>query len=310
MNGRNGMVLEPSILHRLELIKALLDRAELISDEPKPFCYLSLLGFHDAVEWFLQLAGEYLGIERKEPQFMDWWELISHQLNDSKRLGCKEQMRLLRDVRGNYKHRCIEPSDRILGEIKGNCRAFFRESTPLIFGLEFESISLLGLIESEDVRNYLISAQSNWQIGNVEESKRDLQNALQAAIDQHESFMNVTMGYRPHHFGQDMTFESAFHIFNAGDPIERALKSMLGSFIDKTKNSLDAIRSALKIISMGLDYKSYSIFKWLTRSSSRYSEAADFNEVAYRFCYDYIISSALHLQTMRVFAAYGKAENN
>jgi hypothetical protein len=86
------------------------------------------------------------------------------------------------------------------------------------------------------------------------------------------------------------------------------IKGRLGDFIDKTKESVEALQEAVKILSLGLDYKRYARFRLLTPYVERYMNG-NYNIVRMRrgskevptdeevqFCIDFVIESAIALQ--------------
>lgn len=65
-------------------------------------------------------------------------------------------------------------------------------------------------------------------------------------------------------FGEDMTFLSSFHM-----GIDWQDFREMAEFVDKVKDSIEAMQKAIKILALGLDYRKYSKFKHLLPHISR-----------------------------------------
>ena len=79
----------------------------------------------------------------------------------------------------------------------------------------------------------------------------------------------------------------------------------LGEFIDKVKNSIDGMQKAIKIISLGIDYKRYVKFKLLTPIITRTIGGNQIAEIwgekkwtkeNCQYCIDFVLDSSLKLQ--------------
>ena len=78
-------MLDESVIKRLALIKYFYKEAVEQSQRPEPLCSASILTFHDAIEFFLQLASEYLDVGRGQPSFMEYWEILASKLPEGQR---------------------------------------------------------------------------------------------------------------------------------------------------------------------------------------------------------------------------------
>lgn len=82
---------EEEVIRRLVFIRYLYNLGVEQSKKAEPYSWTSVLTFHDAVELFLVLSAEYLGISEnnlKELKFSRYWEIINPKLKekDKKRL--------------------------------------------------------------------------------------------------------------------------------------------------------------------------------------------------------------------------------
>ncbi|MCK4348200.1 MAG: hypothetical protein KAW47_06250, partial [Thermoplasmatales archaeon] len=100
-------------------------------------------------------------------------------------------------------------------------------------------------------------------------------------------------------FGKDMTFLDSFSMgLNSFDK--------MGEFVDKVKESIEAMQKAVKILAFGLDYKKYIKFRliipepiWIIGRDVpqvELSKDAKISQNDFDFCVAYLIESALKLQ--------------
>lgn len=78
----------------------------------------------------------------------------------------------------------------------------------------------------------------------------------------------------------------------------------LGEFVDKVKESISSMQSAIKILSLGFDYRKFTKFNLLTPSytrtigsyllTERQSNKYNLDEV--QWCFDYVIECCVTLQ--------------
>jgi len=299
-------MIEESFIRRLAFIKYLYKMAIEQSKKQEPLCSASILIFHDAVELFLQLSSEKLDFGKQQPNFMDYWDLFSSKIPIGG-LTQKESMRRLNKSRVALKHNGTLPSKLDIETFRANVTSFFKENTPLVFGINFSDISMVELIKCEDVKNNLKETENLLQKNQIEESLDKVALAFNQLIDDFEERLLKKYGRNPFFFGESMTFLSSFHlgISRGGDS---DFERKLAEYIDKVKGSIEAFQKAVKIISLGIDYRRYIKFRLLTPSISR---TIDGNYVIQRFpwgsegkptsddvqyCIDFVLEIAITLQ--------------
>jgi hypothetical protein len=290
-------------LGRLAFIKYLYDVGVEQSRRAEPFCWVSVLTFHDAAEHFLALASEYfdLGKRLSEIEFMGYWPLLSKKLAEEGKgeLTQKISMEKLNRARVDFKHYGNPPSKSAIEDFRVTMANFFEENTPLLFDIQFSDISLIELVECEAAKNSLKEAEKNLKEKQIEDSLDKVALGFAQLIDDYESRKTDEFGRSPFFFGKAMHFLSSFFM---------GIKGELGEFIDKTKESVEALQEAVKILSLGLDYRRYSRFRLLTpivlkipygkyqiQRIQRGSKGTSTPEDV-RFCIDFIIESAITLQ--------------
>lgn len=282
---------------RLALIRYVYTVGASQSVQPEPLSAICILTFHDAAELFLQLASEHLNAGAKQPNFMDYWDLLDPKVNGG--LTQKESMRRLNKARVAFKHHGTLPSKLDIESFRATAMNFFLDNTPAIFGVEFNSISLLDLIACDNAKKALNEAQQHRENGLFEDALDRIAIAFEHLVDDYESRKRSRYGQSPFFFGQDMSFETSFFM-----GVE--MGSKFSQFIDKVNESITAMQSAIKMLSLGLDYRRYVRFNLLTPHLtcvcsgefrvSRPQRAKSPGDDEVQYCYDFVIESALQLQ--------------
>src|SRR5947208_2510865 len=111
-------------MKRLALVKYILGVATEQSKAPEPLSSLSLLSFHDAVEWFLELSAEHHGASRGGSMtFLEYWDAL---LRISPPVAITEgaSMEALNRARVNFKHYGTIPSAINIEGFRANATKF------------------------------------------------------------------------------------------------------------------------------------------------------------------------------------------
>lgn len=293
------ITVDETILRRLAFIKYTYNVAVNQSQRPEPLCSTSILTFHDGIELFLQLSSEYLGVGRREVNFMEYWDLLARKLRGDG-LTQKESMRRLNKARVALKHHGILPSKLDIEAFRASATNFFEENIPLVFGIGFSDVSLIELVQCEEAKNTLIKAEELLKAEKIEDALDNVALAFAQIIDDYESRKRDRFGRSPFFFGESLAFLSSFFMDIRGD---------LGRFIDTVKESVEALQNTVKILSLGIDYRRYVKFRLLTpiimkmAGSEKYhiqrvqrgSKGLPTPEEV-QFCINFVIESAITLQ--------------
>lgn len=216
-------------------------------------------------------------------------------------------MRRLNRARVSLKHHGTLPSKLDIEAFRASSTAFFKENTPIIFGVDFSQISLIELIQYEGVKNKLKNAEKLAKENKIEEALDKVALAFAELIDNYEDKIIEQYGRNPFLFGRSMTFMSSFFM-----GLKRAESSnverKLADFVDTVKESLENIQKTVKILSLGIDYQKYAKFQLFTpqvvrTASGKYhieklpwgSRGIPTIEDVY-FCIDFVIESAISIQ--------------
>jgi hypothetical protein len=299
--------MDTSIVRRLAFIKYIFELGNTQSQLPEPANSASILLFHDAVELFLQLVSEYLDVGKQQPNFIDYWDLISPKLS-SDGLPQKESMRRLNKSRVALKHHGTLPSKLDIESFRLAASSFFFESLPLIFNIKFTSISLIDFVGEENARQHLHEATAMLSAGNLDIAAQKVAIAFHALVDDYERRKQSQYGESPFHFGGFTFFDKFFRQTRHASvetPDSRVLQSQLDDFSDEVTKSLESIQSAIRILAMRIDYPKYSKFLLVTPSvyktingqydiHERNNNTISNEDV--QFCIDFVVETALKLQ--------------
>lgn len=287
----------PAVMRRLALIRYLYEIAVQQSRQAEPLGLVSILAFHDSIELFLQLASEQLNVEKQSQSFMEYWELLEPKLG--RELSEKESLRRLNKARVDFKHYGILPSRLEIEGFRASTTNFFEVNCPLIFTVEFSSISMIALVQYAQARGSLEEALKLMDKENFGDALSKIAVAFAQLVDEYENKKKSGFGPSPFNFGDSFAFLNSFFMNIKDRDFAR--------FVDKVGDSLEAIQSAVKLLSLGLDYRRYVRFAMLTpyvRKAgdgsyeivpvTKREKALTLQEC--RFCLDFVVESAIRLQ--------------
>lgn len=281
-------------MHRLVFIKYL-HRASLEqANEPEPMCAAALLTFHDSIELFLQLASELLNVGSKRVDFMEYFDYLASALG--RPLAHREAMRRLNNARISLKHHGTMPAKRAIESFGSAVDDFLTSNTPLVFGKNFGEISLAALVANEDVRACLTRADS-------EIAQAQTTDALASIA---EAFQRLLYAY-------DVRTQSKHELKRVGEELDRAVNSRYatgpgGKLADIVEKFFDEVA----LLRHGLDTRRLAVFRALTPHISIamsgsvhvawFQDASSATPAAMRFCYDFVVESALRIQQIHSIA--------
>jgi len=265
------MELTSEIIKRLAFIKYFYQFAREQSKLPSPQNYISILMFHDSVELFNYLTAQLRDITIKtKTNFMEYWQIFKQ---DGFELTRKADMNKLNEARKGFKHSGNLPNKDDIEFFRVNTQSFFEENCPVIFGIKFTEISLLNLIQDEEVKETLEKAQIDFNNEHYKESLENIAIAFRILLENYEENKKV-YGKSPFDIGDDQR-----------------------------------IQEVLKIIILNLDYRKYVKFRSLTPDRLVYAinvrfspmwfskkDKTDFKKEDVEYCIEFVIESALKLQ--------------
>lgn len=288
-------MLPSTTLQRLSFIKYLFDTGIEQSLQPEPFSTLSVLTFHDSVEMFLHLACEHLDVSSlgRSPTFLDYWDKLSNY-----QLTQKASMKRLNTARNSFKHSGTMPSKLDIETFRVNVSSFFAENAPILFGMEFDAVSIIPLVLDEKVKSLLEMAESLHNDGMTFDALDRIAAAFYYLIKRQSMVERVRIS--PFAFSR-----SSRSFWDKEATIDEGAREGLKGVIDY----LDALCGDIDLVAFGIDYSRYSKFKlltpnvrealdgtlWLSSAPRKNSPIAD----EYRFCVNFVVESAVKIQNSR-----------
>lgn len=285
------------IVRRLAIIKYLYNLGVQQSMQVDTVAGFSILSFHDCAEMFLLLVAENKGMKGEEV-FMNYWNKIPE-------LTLKESMRILKDRRVNIKHKGLFPSKSDIEISRITMADFLNQNTKIQFDMDFSSVSISSLISYNRVKEHIDVAEEYLV-------KNDFYNCL---VNAKIAFMELLSSYESSKRGK-------YHInsiVNVGLKIGNEYQKLIGNdrelgeqWFRNVSETTNRIREILKITALGIDYRKYAFFEyitpetnvyWTNNSSEYHSMPKDYYESRFnlrmsdcQFCIEFVIDSALKLQ--------------
>ncbi len=244
---------EKIMMNRLAKIKYLYKIGVEQSLQVGMFAGFSILSFHDCAEMFLLLVLENNGDSstqkdgKKNIQFMQYWDMF-------KNLTLRESMNMLKERRRNIKHKGLFPSKSDIEESRITITNFLRENTLIQFGIDFETLSISDLIVYPNIKEYVKSAES-----------------FLSQDKTYDCLVNIKIGFEE----LLATYESDKEIWdnsilNVGERVGDKYRQFVNSnkvsseWFRQITNTTNAIRDILKVTALGIDYKKYALFNFIT----------------------------------------------
>ncbi|MFF4105434.1 hypothetical protein [Streptomyces sp. NPDC001903] len=250
--------LSPLDIQRLAYSRFLYDEGVGYALRPAPLSSTAVLSFHDAVENFLGLAAEFLGMEvSPKISFVEYWGV----LRPAVLLPAKGSMITLNGVRVALKHHGVFPSSDTVEKCRANVLNFFTTATPMVFGVEFDSINMIGLVTQPDTAQLLRDAQTHADVGDWVQAMAGLRLAMEALLERYARPRELTRIDSPFAFGPRIDGHQLRSLQSGTNP-ERELAKAVETAV--------ATQRAIQVISLGIDFSSYIRFTWLTPSVNGY----------------------------------------
>lgn len=240
--------LKPLTVQRLAYVRYLYTEGIEQSRQPPPLRARSITSFHDAVENFIGLTAEHLGVELKpRMEFLQYWEALKPQLE----LPGKTEMKRLNDARIALKHNGTFPSEHQIDQAREALVDFFSTVTPKVFGVAFDSVDMVDLVTQPQVVQYLRDAQTHADAGDYSMAAAGLSLAFGALLQQY--IVDDYRGRGPFAFGPTL---------RRGDrPAIGEKEAPRWQRLDKLSAMAEAAQTALRAISLGIDYQSLARFE-------------------------------------------------
>ena len=282
------------IIRRLILIRYLYLTAKEQSEQDGAFAAFSVLALHDSVEMLLVLITQ----QKNKPvqkHFLEYWNVIPE-------LPYKSKMDNLNVVRKNLKHYAIFPNRDEIVQCCDDVRIFLTDAINKYFEIEFDKLLLSNLIIFNDVKQ------------DVEEAEAFLnEHQLFESLEKSKTAFVKLLAIYDSNKGQ---WRSS--ILDIGEKINKEYQ-----YFEKKENgttkwyrqvtqTINSVREVLKMAALGIDYRRYTLFNFIT---PRVIEGVDATGTIYvtenkdvfeakkrissencQFCITFVVDCALKLQ--------------
>jgi hypothetical protein len=121
---------------------------------PLPTGALAVLSLHDCLEWFIVTASEHLGIDPGRGTLLDSFDKIAKDSEISNRSTLAKVLSARREL----KHRLTLPAPSSIMELCLGTKIFLVENSSTVFAIDFEATSLVDMIQSTEIRDFLKEA--------------------------------------------------------------------------------------------------------------------------------------------------------
>jgi hypothetical protein len=278
---------------------------------PEPQSSAAVLLLHDAVEAFLLLAAEHLGAAPPR-EFGQYWDVLSPaKLTGGVNLAVKQGMVRLNKIRVNLKHHGVQPGKAAIDQNLADAATFFAANTRLVFGVDYDQVSMADVIEQEDVRELVRKAETANAGGDHVSAMVALSDACGLLLMPRRSDSSqpspLRFGHNIRWWGRplDKVKKALRPSGNVrGSDIHAGDRQFLAEHIDAVTEAVIALQTAARVTTLGIDYAAYLRFIGLTprhvdtmdgkrdyRAPKGYAPTCHDVE----FCYQFVVSASLRL---------------
>jgi hypothetical protein len=260
---------------------------------PQPFATTALLSFHDAVEMFLGLAADHLGVSLTvSVTFEGYFDQIEQ--NAGVKLPGRHPMRRMNKSRVGLKHHGLFPSPTDLEQFKGDVTTFLTDATKLVFKVDFLSLDMIDLVTQPNALSLLHRAEAQAGQGDYHEALALLSEAFEYLLRDYADRKRAADERSPYTLWPHGT-RTMF-----GQNHDRELAKRL----DAVEAGLDRFQRAFRVLAMGVDYQRFARFEllvpWVLNFMDGHREVRsvpglNVGDDEYQFCKQFVIETALHL---------------
>jgi hypothetical protein len=200
----------------------------------------------DAVELFLQVAAENHPVKLpKSFDLMEYWTAFSAA---GLPLRYPQQMRRFNNARVEIKHRGTLPSRQDVEGFRSTVTDFLVDTTPMLFQIEFDGISMSSLVRADDVRSALQAAETAAQADQFGE-----------ALEQAAKAFHLSLRHRRDQRLFDPISVVADEVRWQGRGIDDGLREIIGSSrpFEAVARMGESLGEAITVLACHLDYDGY-----------------------------------------------------
>ncbi|TXS44930.1 hypothetical protein [Streptomyces sp. OR43] len=307
----------PATMQRLAFIRLLAQQGMEQSRQPDPLAASCILTFHDAVELFLMLASEHLGItvQDKGTDFVSRYFVGMHPDKAGEQgvdLAGRFAIKRLTAHRNAFKHSAAHPTGAAVEQARTDTAQFFEDNTPRVFGIPFTGIDMADLVTQDLARGKIKKSATAWGNG----QHLDAMGLLAVAFD--DLFKNHlgARGYPLSPFAFGRRISSGPHLgLSVARMLSRADGSRavrnptheaeaFGKEYEQLVEGAGQMQTALRVMSLGVDLHRYFRFQQLCPHITEFANGQiDYHSFGpytpspaeFEYCQQFVITAALRL---------------
>jgi hypothetical protein len=305
------------VVERLGYIRFLHQEGIGQSRRPHPMSSAAILSFHDAVELFYVLALDYQGVQVQPKASFDslWPELEKKVPNLSGRRG----MERLNRIRVGHKHHGSIPGPQQIADARTDVDAFLAANTKAVFGVDYDTVTMADVVPQVPVRDKLHTAAAADASGDRIEAMGLLAEAFDELFNPHH---HAYVEPSPLRFGENLTSVARRHAGNTaavlywlrGDSKGGGYQDPRGlaAQLDATIEFAATAQTALRVMTLGIDFPRYLRFDNLTPSiagtfgnplARSYPHGYAPTEEHFFYCQGFVIEVALRMAEVDAYLA-------
>jgi hypothetical protein len=259
--------LDPLMMKRLAFIQMLFLQGIEQSRLPEPLNVTSVLSLHDASELFLVLAAEKLGtrLNHRQVPFMEYWTLLDpSKLPGGVALSGAKGMRRLNDLRNALKHGGTMPSATAISQACEDVRRFLEDNALSVFSLAFTDIDMAEVIPQAQIRDKVRAASAAEISGDRVEAMALL---AEAYAERYAASPRPDFSFGPSITTLLRQGAISAILWQPAHPQRRRPPGgahQLAEQISQVTEAAQEMQDALRIMSLGIDYRQYHRFQLVT----------------------------------------------
>ncbi|GGS98718.1 hypothetical protein GCM10010156_66060 [Planobispora rosea] len=253
---------------RLAFIRMLHQHGVDQSHLPSPLNFTCILTFHDAIEMFLMLAGEHLGVPIADKGgFVDRYFGGLHPSKDANgvALDGRNGIKRLTDLRNAFKHANTWPGPDAIEQSRADASGFFEANTPMVFGIAFDAITMSDLVPQEKPRDLLKQAEQCFHDG---EHTGGMALLVDAFEELYRAHITSTGRRAPFAFGPNLPSaprEGEFRrAIGEGSPRGAHVVPKVVRELHDVSETVRELQAAMRVLTLGVEYHDYLRFQHLT----------------------------------------------
>jgi hypothetical protein len=254
--------LSQQTIQRLAFVRFLHEQGVAQSAQPEPMSAAAILSFQDAVEHFLLVSADHLGVNLpSNMQFMQYWERLQPKLPEGQVLPSKQALGRVNKLRVDLKHHGNIPSSHAIAQAKADVTTFFTDATKMIFNVDFETVDMADLVAHTEVARLLHEAHTHFVVDDIVSAMAGLALAFEELLDHYTDRRVAAWGRSPFAFGKEVpTFRPEKSERNT--PVARQVSALTSAALE--------MRQAMQVMALGIDYARYVHFNVLVPMVTRY----------------------------------------